>query len=421
MRTAKNIAILLLIAAVSVMARQKSDRAVVDNFEKRVKELSRAADSAKTVLDCADVNASLEELEKVSLPHKSLLDRALYPDDYSKSIAHLRDRLVIRQKDLGIIETQITRIVELENQVRELSGKISSLTQENDRLLGAVKTLTTSYALSKETEKTMFDSLNIVISKLRQNLKERDNLIFALVDSLFKQYDKNVASMNDVEKQGLSGKFERRNVVTNIKKSLADNLQFLESMNLTPNDYAEITRQYQRFASQWKGLGPKLASIYLSGKQKKNEVALIDSLLSTWSAKVDHSTWKALTSLMNKGGVQLKPFSNGTEFTSNFSEFVDAEIKNSQKDPEDIQAKRFNTFNDMVWKTDLIPTWLPVLVESGKITTGQKAEIEKQFGLWHSAVTPVSPIVYGLVVILLAIVVWSLSRYFKKKPIVSKT
>jgi hypothetical protein len=421
MRTAKNIVILCLLAVVSVMARQNSDRAVVDNFEKNVKELYRQADSAKTVLDCADVNASLEELEKVFLPHKSLLDRALYPDDYSKSIAHLRDRLVIRQKDLGIIETQMTRIVELEGQVRELSGKISSLTQENDRLMGTVKTLTTSYALSKETEKTMFDSLNTVISRLRQNLKERDNLIFALVDSMFKQYDKNVASMNDVEKQSLSGKFERRNVITSIKKSLSDNLQFLESMNLTPNDYAEITRQHQRFASQWKGLGPKLASIYLSGKQKKNEVAMIDSLLSMWSTKVDLSTWKALTSLMNKGGIQLKPFSNGTEFTVNFSEFVDAEIRNSQKNPEDIQAKRFNTFNDMVWKTDLNPTWLPVLVESGKITPAQKAEIEKQFGLWHGSVTPVSPIVYGFVIILLAIVAWSLSRYFKRKPLVSKT
>ena len=421
MRTAQNIIVLLTIAAVSLTARQKSDRAIVDKFEKTVKELSRAADSAKTVQDCADINASIDELEKEFVPHKPLLDRALYPDDYTKTITNLKGRLLVRQKDLGIIETQFTRIVELESQVRELSGKISNLTQENDRLMGTVKTLATSYALGKEADKALFDSLNTVIAKLHQNLRERDNLIFALVDSLFMQYDKNVASMSDVEKQGVSGKLERRNVLANIKKSITDNLGFLESTNLTPNDYAEITRQHQRFTSQWKGLGPKLASIYLNGKQKKNEVALIDSMLSTWSARVEISTWKALTALMNKGGIQLKPFSNGTEFTANFLEFVDAEIKNVKQEPEDVRAKRYNTFNDMVWKTDVKPIWLPVLVESGKITVDQKTEIENRFKFWQDAITPVSPIVYGLIVILLAIVLWSLSRYIRKKPVVTKT
>jgi hypothetical protein len=420
MRTAQSIIVLLTIAAVSLTARQKSDRAIVDKFEKTVKVLYRAADSAKTVQECADINTSIDELQKEFADHKILLDRSLYPDDYSKSIANLKGRLLIRQKDLGVIETQITRIVELESQVRELSGKILNLTQENERLMGTVKTLSTSYTLSNEADKAIFDSLNTTINKLRLNLKERDNLIFALVDSLFMQYDKSVASMSDVEKQGISGKLERRNVLTEIKKSITDNLRFLESTNLTPNDYSEIVRQHQRFASQWKGLGPKLTNIYLTGKQKKNEVALVDSMLSTWSAKVEVSTWKALTSLLEKGKIQLKPFSNGTEFTANFLDFIDVEIKNIKQEPEDVRAKRYNTFNDMVWKTDLKPLWLPVLVESGKITSDQKTEIENRFKSWQSAITPVSPIVYGLLIILFAIVLWSLSRYFRKKPGVSQ-
>jgi hypothetical protein len=420
MRTAQSIIVLLTIAAVSLTARQKSDRAIVDKFEKTVKVLYRAADSAKTVQECADINTSIDELQKEFADHKILLDRSLYPDDYSKSIANLKGRLLIRQKDLGVIETQITRIVELESQVRELSGKILNLTQENERLMGTVKTLSTSYTLSNEADKAIFDSLNTTINKLRLNLKERDNLIFALVDSLFMQYDKSVASMSDVEKQGISGKLERRNVLTEIKKSITDNLRFLESTNLTPNDYSEIARQHQRFASQWKGLGPKLTSIYLTGKQKKNEVTVVDSLLSTWSAQVDLGIWKSLASLLEKCKIQLKPFSNGTEFTANFLDFIDVEIKNIKQEPEDVRAKRYNTFNDMVWKTDLKPLWLPVLVESGKITSDQKTEIENRFKSWQSAITPVSPIVYGLLIILFAIVLWSLSRYFRKKPGVSQ-
>jgi hypothetical protein len=135
-----------------------------------------------------------------------------------------------------------------------------------------------------------------------------------------------------------------------------------------------------------------------------------------WSAQVDLCTWRALVSLLNKGNVQLKAFSNGSEFTANFLEYVDTEIKNAKQEPEDVRAKRYNMFNDLVWNTDLKPVWLPTLVENGKLTADQKTEIESKFKSWQSAVTPVSPIVYGLIIILLAIVFWSLSRYFRKKP-----
>lgn len=418
MRTAKNIIFLTLIAVVSMTAQQISDRAIVDKFTKTVKELYRTVDSAKSAHDCADIIASIEEMEKAFASHRELLDRALYPDDYSKTITNLKGRLLVRQKDLGVIETQIVRITELESQVRELSGKINDLTNENEALLGAVKNIQRAHKLNVEAaamDRALVDSLNTVISKLRRNLKERDNLIFALLDSLFMQYDKDVASMNDVEKQGISVRLERRNVLTNIKKSIADNLKFLESTNLSANDYAEIARQNQRFSSQWNGLRPKIAGIYLGGKQKKSEAVLIDSMLSTWSSKVDQGTWKALGVLLEKGGIQLTPFKNGDELTGGFSEFVTAEINNTKQEPGDVRLKRFNTFNDLVWKTDLEPTWLPVLVESGKITANQKAEIEKRFESWHSAITPVSPLVYVLAGILILMLLWSLNRYARKR------
>lgn len=305
-----------------------------------------------------------------------------------------------------------------------MSGKINDLTNENEKLLGGVKNLQRAHVLNMEAaamDRALLDSLNIIISKLHQNLKERDKLIFALVDTLFMQYDKDVASMNDVEKQGISVRFERRNVLTNIKKSIADNLKFLESTNLSPNNYAEIARQNQRFSSQWNGLRPKIAGIYLGGKQKTNEAVFIDSMLSIWSSKADQGIWKALRVLLEKGGIQLKPFSGGDEFTANFSEFVSAEISNTKQLPEDVRLIRFNTFNDLVWKTDLDPTWLPLLVGSKKITADQKAEIEKRVESWHSEFTPVSPIVYVLFAILILIILWWLNRYVWKKPFTTQS
>jgi hypothetical protein len=86
-----------------------------------------------------------------------------------------------------------------------------------------------------------------------------------------------------------------------------------------------------------------------------------------------------------------------------------------------VRLKRFNTFNDLVWKTDLEPTWLPVLVGSGKITANQKAEIEKRFESWHGAITPVPPIEYVLVGMLILLLLWSLNRYARKKPFTTQS
>lgn len=402
---------LMLIVTVSSFA-QKSDRAIVDKFEQTVKALSQATDAAKTVQDCADITASMKELETEFTPYKDLLDKSLYPDDYSKTITNLKGRLLVRQSDLGVIESQIVRITELEAQVRELSGKVDSLSQTNSHLLGESKRLEKAAAV----DKAMVDSLNAVIAQLRQNLKARDQLIFALVDSLFQQYDKNVASMNDVEKQGVAGKLERRNVLTNIKKSISDNIQFLESTSLSAKDYAEIERQHSKFESQWKGIGSKLAAVYLNGKQKKNEVAAIDTMLAVWSTKVNEGTWKSLAALLEKGGISLKPFANGDEFYRNFSEFLDEQIKNPQEESKDIRSKRFNNFNTVVWTTDLDPTWLPVLVETGKITAEQKLDIEKKVDAWHSSIAPMSWIYYILIALVLIIILRAISKFVQKKP-----
>jgi hypothetical protein len=394
------------------LAAQKSDRAVVDKFENQTKSLIPLIDSAKTVQECADINAAIGEIEQTFSEHKNLLDKALYPDNYETTLANLKGRLLIRQKDLGVIETQFARIMELEAQVRDLSGKVDSLGRQNDRLLGDAKRLEASV----KQNQGLYDSLTAVIKTLRENLKQRDDLIFALVDSLFLQYDKNVTSLTDVEKQGVVGKLERRNVLTNIKKSISDNMKFIESTSLTPADFALLLQQHTKFQSQWKGIGSRLASVYSGGKQKKNDVALIDSMLTTWSAKINSGTWKTIAGMFEKNGIVVKPFANGDEFYANVASFIDAETKNVQQEPKDVLTKRFNNFNDNIWNAQLKTQWLPALAESGMLTPDQKIDLEKKVDAWQSSVAPTSWMVYVLLVILAVIVIAVLVRFFRKKP-----
>jgi hypothetical protein len=357
------------------------------------------------VQECAEATVSIDMLAKEFSADTALLDKAIYPDGYTKTIQKLRGKLVIRQKDLGIIESQVIRITELETKVRELSDQVGMLSSQNEKLMDQIQL----------TSKTAIDSLRKLVAKLREGLEQRDAIIFALADSLFLQYDKNVSDMKDIEKQGLMGKLERHSIFGNIKRSIMDNVTFLETTQLKGNDVVTLVRQQKRFQSQWTGLGPKLASLYLSGKSRKNEVIVVDSMLAVWGDKVDDAMWRSLNKLFNEKGFVVKEFRNGEEFTVNFIAFLDEQIQDPRKEMSETRYKLFTNFNENLWQPDLNALWLPSLVELQKISETQKKEIEDKVDQWQSTVTPgLSWLSYMLIILGGLLVVIVIIWFFRK-------
>ena len=420
MKTVIRILALLVISTVSLAAQQKSDYAIVQRFQTITKSIAKDIDQAKTVQECAEANTSIDALEKEFGDDKPLLNKAIYPDGYDKSVEQLRGKLLIRQRDLGVIESQIVRITELEVRIRELSDQVTKMTNQNETLMTEVQQLSSNIKkLSGDlfNSTTPIDSLRNMIVKLHQGLQERDALIFALTDSLFMQYDKNVGDMKDVEKQGLLSKIDRHGIIGNVKRSIVDDVTFLETTQLKGSDLVTLVRQQERFQSQWTGLAPKLASLYLSGKSKKNEVGIVDSLLVTWGDKVDGAMWRSLNMLFKEKGFVIKEFKNGDEYVTNFIVFLDEQIQNANKETNDTRYKLFINFKENLWQTDLNATWLPALTELHKISDTQKKDIETKFEKWQASVMPgatwLTYILIVLGVLLVAIIgVW----IFRKGP-----
>jgi len=204
---------------------QKSDYATVENFRIQLNLLQNRSRLQRQHRSGAEISSVLDATDKEFKEYKELLDNSLYPDNYLTTISDLHGRLLVRQRDLGIIETQVTHIAELEAKIKELSEQIGKLNEQNDKILADVQRLSenvkklTGDAFSSLTP---IDSLRRQIVQLRAGLAERDALIFSLVDSLFLQYDKNVTDMKDVERQGLLGKVEHHGIFANIKRSLQD-------------------------------------------------------------------------------------------------------------------------------------------------------------------------------------------------------
>jgi len=391
MKTTIRLSTLLAIMTFSLVAQQKSDYAIVQRFQTMTKSITNNIDQAKTVQDCAEANTSIDAMEKEFGDDKALINKANYPDGYDKAVEQLRGRLLIRQRDLGVIESQIVRISELEVKIRELSDQVTKLTNQNDSLMAQVQKLSQNVKkLSGDlfNSTTPIDSLHNMLVKLRQGLQERDALIFALTDSLFMQYDKNVGDMKDVEKQGLLAKIDRHGIIGNIKRSILDNEAFLDMTQLRGSDLVTLVRQQKRFQSQWTGLAPSLTSLYLSGKSKKSEINVVDSMLAIWGGKVDGAMWRSLNTLFKEKGFNVKEFNNGDEFVANFIAFLDEQIQNVNKETSDTRYELFTKFNENLWQTDLYATWLPALTELSKISDTQKKDIEVKFERWRASIMP---------------------------------
>jgi len=403
--------------APTVPAQEKSDFELIQSFKQKLSDVNKLIERASTVQECVDITSRIDDLEKEYADNVALLDKALYPDGYKGKIALVRTQLRMSQDKLGIIETQYLRINELEAQVKSLSGKVDSLTGENANLLQQVQKMgveANNAAAGMASTRGLIDSLNKVISKLRNNIQERDQMIFALVDSLFMQYDKSVTSMKDVEKQSLAGRLERRSVFGNMKKSIQDNLAFLQTTQLSSKDLVEMINEQKKFASQWKAFGAKLQGLYEPGKKGANDVKEVQTLLDEWGQKADASFWHGLNLAFKEHGLAVKGFASGNEFKTNLLNFIDTEIKDAGAGKKDESMKAYQSFYDSVWVTQLKPAWIPLLVDSGRISDSDRQEIETQVASWGSAVGPSRIWLYVLIIVVVLVVAFFMFR--KKTP-----
>ena len=388
------------IAVCAAFGQEKSDYQIVQGFKSKYLAIQKATEAAATVQDCGSISYGISELETEYKDYKQLLDKALYPDGFDKKIEYARLQLRLTQDKLGVIESQVKRIAELRAEVEFLQDQVEKLSGENSNLLKQIQRM--SAAKTKET----IDSLQNLISKLQSNIRQRDEMIFALVDSLFLQYDKDLASMKDVEKQSIAGRLEKGGVFANVKKSIRDNIEFLESTSLSGRDVAEVAKQQRKFEVQWQGVGKKLAAIYATNKRGMNEAAQIDTMLADWGRRTQTMFWRQLNLQFRDRGYEVKEFRNGKEFYENLSDYIDDEIKNVRAEKDDTRYKRYIIFSDSVWNGDVRPNWIPLLVEKGELSDSLEKELESKINAWRKTVQPPQTIMYILIGLVLGLVAW---------------
>lgn len=395
-----------------LQAQVRSDYQIQQDFETEYRSILGAIRDARTVVECVEVDSRLIDLELAYRDHAAMIEKAFYPDGFEGGMTKARDQLDAAKEKLNVIEDQFIQIQQLETRVRTLAIEVDSLSLLNSTLLGELAGL----RVQRVKDKRAIDSLNALVVKLRAGMRDRDRMIFAMVDSLFLQYDKDVSAMTDAERQGIAARVERRNVFTSIRRSIDDNVRFLESTTLAGSDFKEISSQQKEFESKWKGLGPKLAEIYFGSKSRRaEEISSIDTMLMVWGQKLDSALWRNLHQAITARGIEVPSFSSGQEFLSGVHGYLDAEIRSAGDGRDGASYERYEVFADSLWAADMLPHWVPVMLERSLITTDDVASIEAKLGDWNSKVSPPSILTYFIVAFFLVVVLGVLYSLFRKK------
>ena len=392
----------------------QSDYQIVQNFKQKFKALE---DSIQAVNSIEDLNSLVTEIDRFRneyLPHKDLLDKSLYPQNFESSFKKLNLEFLVRNKDLTQVDIYQTENIQLKEQVSELNKR-------NSELLSQIQQL--EYITEKD--KAQLEKLQMLVKNLKLSLKKRDDLIVGIVDSLMPQLMKSNASLTSKEKNEMFTRAEKNKVLGNVKRSLKDNIRFLELTSLQPEDMNEVKKQQSDFSNFWHGAGVKLVDIYAERGKKAKEIAEIDSLFTQWQNAVNNEAWNSIKEEFAENKILLLHFSNGEEFTKVLTEFIDEEIKNiGVKSPESSE-QTYSNFVDSTWYKVIQPKWIPFLLENKMITKDEKKQIGKKISEWKGKLTPASYdwlyLVLALVVIVVFIIFVRRKKSMPESPPEEKT
>lgn len=404
--------VLFITLASSPTFGQESDYDVKVNFEATCKNMKAAIDSARTTATLDSIKSSIDSVEATFAPREKFLNKAVYPETFAEKITNLRNLIRLTYDRVYLIQNQGIRIEELEGRIILLSARIDSLSQERNRLFAELQESKASLSRMRET-----------IRKLTATMQAKDRLIFALIDSIFLPYDKNLNQITDVQKEAIAGRLLKANAAAHVYDIAEDNLRFLEATQLQPKDFANLIDQHEQFTNKWNGLRDKINAVSYSpetpggkslqtgkGKGKAKATATepvisqthVDSVLGDWDAKLASIFWGTVYKDLTSNGVKLQPFTDGRTFAASIRAYVDSAAAHG----EDTRA-----FVEDVWKARIDKEWREALSHPSILGKAEYGVLDKYVSTLTEQRFDVKFVVYSVIVILLVVLgVWLFKR-----------
>jgi uncharacterized coiled-coil DUF342 family protein len=355
----------------------QSDLEIVNNFNSEYKAIEQGIKNATTLQELDAVVSKITSLKENYAQHKELLDKSLYPDKYDASIEKLNKAYLLRQGDFTTIDV-------LQTEVGELKQQVEFLNKRNNELLAQVQNLEAQRQKDAKTIK----KLENLVAELRSSIRERDNLVLSMIDSLMPSIMREKDVLTAEDKNMVATEEQKDNVLSNVKTTIRDNIRFIQVTSLKPDDLTSIREQQKDFVNKWQKVGVRLVEVYAEDGKKTEELKQIDELFNSWYAAVAREAWDSINEEFSLNGIELRSFKNGEEFTNSVVLFVDDELKNLGVKSEEESKRVYANFADSTWFAVVQPVWMTYLVENKMLSDENKNKMESKIAEWKNALYP---------------------------------
>jgi len=378
----------------------QSDYEIVQNFKQKYQEIEQAIKDADSLSDINTIPDRIDQLRSEYLPNKELLDKSLYPEDFDGVFSKLRNAYALRSQDFVQIDVLHTEVTGLKEQV-------DTLNRRNTDLLNMVQMLEEQ----SKTDRTRIAQLEKAVAELKASLQKRDEVVMSMIDSLLPPSYRGKEQLSAEEQQEVFSEAEKNNVLFHIKRSVRDNIRFLEVTTLYPEDISEVKDEQEEFTRIWRSVGPKLVDIYSAKGKSTNELKEIDAAFTEWNSAINREVWESINEEFSENDVGLRSFSNGDEFTETLSSYISDEINNADTKGEEAETAYKNF--DSTWSSSIKPEWIPFLLDNKMLSEAQQDTIETKLADWKDKVYPAA--FNWLYVVVAVLIIAVIILFFRRK------
>lgn len=396
-----NISLIYYFLMVSLVSGQ-SDYEAVQKFKYHYKQIEESIKNAVSVDELDLISTKIIDLKNSSFNNKSILNHALYPEDYESSFFNIEHALSSKRADLSHIK-------QLSFQVTELESRVSSLSRENELLLLEINKLKSR----ADKDEATIAKLNNLIAQLRGNIYQRDLLVRDLVDTLLEQFTKYNTNLTVGEVREIKSKIRNENLFYNINRTISDNINFINVTRLHADDFSSLKKQHNDLSLVWNQISPKLIKVYAGDKKRNSEILAIDSLLNEWDENINTNIWNSVYGIFKEKNIELHPFTDGNQFVNSMVSFIQKEMQNINLNDRSEGELKYHLFADSIYFKILEKNWLPLLIGNKMLTKEDKNTIDSNLKNWQSELSPTN--LYLLFMVAGAVLVFFSLYYFIKR------
>lgn len=383
---------LVLSAGTFQLTAQHSDYATARHFQQQYELLKHQLKMAKNSLQLKVLQEDSDSLFSEFQGNKELINQFMYPQTFDALKSQLQTDLHIAMQRLLLIENQRERLFELSNQVLAFKGEINRLNSQTDSLRKEI--------LSSEASEARLSSL---VRTYREQLEQRDALMFEMIDSLVISYQglKTGHTLEEQIPQALATTSDT-NPIEWISLIIRQNIEEVGSGNryLEVEDYLRMYALQVSVEQAWNRVGEQLLNVY-SGNNKNQWNTTIEEDLKEWRMQASYNMWKAIRHHLELQEIRLPAFDTPVSFYAGLQNLLDNGISESEE--ELLTSNSYQNYQKVkdFWNNTFKNEWEYTLKDVDILSAAEIATIDQKLEEWGNKARPIHPMMIAMVSLLI--------------------